>query len=168
QRANALSPLPRQYVGRILRARADQHTVRFYDGAVLVKTHPRAPAGGRATDAIDFPAERTWYALRDVHALERQARSYGDAVGRFAAALLDNPLPGTPLRRVQPLPGRGRGSGAARGEETCATASAAEMLAAQRLKRRLALPPPPAVAAPARVLPLARFLRPATQYALPL
>src|SRR5690349_14803739 len=62
QVAKALYSLPRQYAGRILRARADQHTVRFYDGAVLVKTHPRAPAGGRATDAIDFPTGRTWYA----------------------------------------------------------------------------------------------------------
>src|SRR5437762_9372732 len=63
QVAKALYSLPRQYVGRTLRARADQQIVRFYDGAVLVKTHPRVPAGGRATDAIDFPAERTWYAL---------------------------------------------------------------------------------------------------------
>src|SRR5262249_35666893 len=42
QVAKALYSLPRQYVGRTLRARADQHTVRLYDGAVLVKAHPRA------------------------------------------------------------------------------------------------------------------------------
>jgi hypothetical protein len=135
---------------------------------VLVKTHPRAPAGGRLTDALDFPAERTWYALRDVHALERQARSYGDAVGRFAAGLLDNPLPWTRMRRVYALLGLVRRYGAARVDETCAVALAAEMLDVQRLKRMLALAPPPTVAVPARVLPLARFLRPATQYALPL
>ena len=169
QVAKALYSLPRQYVGRTLRARADQQTVRFYDGAVLVKTHPRAPAGGRATDAIDFPAERTWYALRDVHALERQARSYGDAVGHFAAALLDNPLPWTRMRRVYALLGLVQRYGAARVDETCATALAAEMLDVQRLKRMLALAQPaPDGATPARVLPLARFLRPATQYALPL
>jgi len=45
-------------VSRILSARAKQHTVRFYDDAVLVKAYPRAPVGGRATDAIDFAAER--------------------------------------------------------------------------------------------------------------
>src|SRR5262249_14805141 len=132
QGAQTLYYVPPPYVGRILRARADQHTVRFYDGAVLVKTHPRAPAGGRAPDAIDFPAERTWYALRDVHALERQARSYGDAVGRFAAALLDNPLPWTRMRRVYALLGLVRRYGAARVEETCATALAVELLDVQR------------------------------------
>ena len=169
QVAKALYSLPRQYVGRTLRARADQQTVRFYDGTVLVKAHPRAAAGGRLTDASDFPAERTWYALRDVHALERQARSYGDAIGRFAAALLDNPLPWTRMRRVYALLGLVRRYGAARVDETCTTALAAEMLDVQRLKRMLALAQPvPDGATPARVLPLARFLRPATQYALPL
>lgn len=170
QVAKALYSLPRQYVGRTLRARADQHTVRFYDGAVLIKTHPRMSAGARSTDASDFPAERTWYALRDVHALERQARSYGEAVGRFAAALLDSPLPWTRMRRVYALLGLVRRYGAARVDETCATALAAEMFDVQRLKRMLALaqPVPTAPASPARVLPLARFLRPATQYALPL
>ena len=54
QVAKALYSLPRQYVGRTLRARADQHTVRFYDGTVLVKTHPRKTAGDRSTDAIDL------------------------------------------------------------------------------------------------------------------
>jgi len=169
QVAKALYSLPRQYVGRTLRARADQHTVRFYDGALLVKTHPRTPIGGRSTDASDFPAERTWYALRDVHALERQARSYGDAIGRFAAALLDSPLPWTRMRRVYALLGLVRRYGVARVDETCATALAAEMIDVQRLKRMLTLAQPtPALAPPARVLPLARFLRPATQYALPL
>lgn len=169
QVAKALYSLPRQYVGRTLRARADPHTVRFYDGAVLIKTHPRMAAGARSTDTIDFPPERTWYALRDVHALERQARSYGDAIGRFAAALLDSPLPWTRMRRVYALLGLVRRYGAARVDDTCVTALAAEMLDVQRLKRMLALAQPPgADPASARVLPLARFLRPATQYALPL
>ena len=169
QVAKALYSLPRQYVGRTLRARADQHTVRFYDGTVLVKTHPRKTAGDRSTDAIDFPAERTWYALRDVHALERQARSYGDAVGRFAVALLDSPLPWTRMRRVYALLGLVRRYGAARVDETCAVALAAEMVDVQRLKRMLALAQPTSDApSPAPVLPLARFLRPASQYALPL
>ena len=170
QVAKALYSLPRQYVGRTLRARADPHLVRFYAGTLLVKTHPRQPSGGRSTDAIDFPAERTWYALRDVHALECQARSYGEAVGRFAVALLDSPLPWTRMRRVYALLGLVRRYGAARVDETCATALGAEMLDVQRLKRMLALAQaaPQASPSPAPVLPLARFLRPATQYALPL
>ena len=73
------------------------------------------------------------------------------------------------MRRVYALLGLVRRCGAARVDETCATALAAEMLDVQRLKRMLALAQPaPDGATPARVLPLARFLRPATQYALPL
>ena len=75
QIAKALYSLPRHFVGRTLRARADRQTVRFYDGLTLVKTHARQPPGGRSTDPTDFPAERSVYALRDVDALRRQAAS---------------------------------------------------------------------------------------------
>ena len=100
QIAKALYSVPRHFVGRTLRARADQDTVRMYDGLKLVKTHARQPPGGRSTDPTDFPAERSVYALRDVDALRRQAASYGDAVGRFADAVLEDPLLWTRMRRV--------------------------------------------------------------------
>src|SRR5574340_94519 len=164
QVAKALYSLPRHFLGRTLRARADQQTVRLYDGPMLVKTHARQPPGGRSTDPADFPAERSMYALRDVHALRQHAASHGEAVGRFAAALLDGPLPWTRMRRVYALLGLARRYGASRVNDACAIALAAEMLDVHRLKRMLALgdPSPPA-GAPARVLPLGRFLRPASQ-----
>lgn len=168
QIAKALYSVPRQFVGRTLRARTDQHTVRVYDGLTLVKTHARHPPGGRSTDPADFPAERSVYALRDVDALRRQAASHGEAVGRFAAALLDSPLPWTRMRRVYALLGLARRYGAARVNDACAIALAAEMLDVHRLKRMLALGQTLSAAAPARVIPLGRFLRPASQYALPL
>ncbi len=169
QVAKALYSLPRHFVGRTLRARADQQTVRLYDGPTLVKTHARQPPGGRATDPADFPAERSVYAWRDVGALQRQAASYGESVGRFAAAVLEGPLPWTRMRRVYALLGLARRYGAARVNDACTIALAAEMLDVHRLKRMLALGPLPAVTGTsARVIPLARFLRPATQYALPL
>ena len=169
QIARALYSLPRHFVGRTLRARADPQTVRFYDGPALVKTHPRQPPGGRSTDPADFPAERSIYAMRDVEALRRQAASYGDAVGRFAAGLLDGPLPWTRMRRVYALLGLARRYGAGRVNDACTIALAAEMCDVHRLKRMLALGPgPSSTAASARVIPLGRFLRPASQYALPL
>jgi hypothetical protein len=169
QVAKALYSLPRHFVGRTLRARADQQTVRLYDGPCLVKTHARQAPGGRSTDPADFPAERSIYAMRDVDALRRQAASYGEAVGHFAAAVLDGPLPWTRMRRVYALLGLARRYGAARVNDACAIALAAEMLDIHRLKRMLALgQAPTAGGAPARVIPLGRFLRPASQYALPL
>jgi transposase len=169
QVAKALYSLPYAYVRHTLTARADAQTVRFYDRHVLVKTHPRQPPGGRSIDPQDYPAERSVYALRDVHTLQRQATSSGEAIGRFAAAVLDSPLPWTRMRRVYALLGLTRKYGAARVNDACAIALVAEMLDIHRLKRMLELgqAPTPA-AAPARVIPLARFLRPASQYALPL
>jgi len=63
QVARALYSLSRQFVGRRLVARADSATVRFFQGLVLVKTHPRVPPGHRSTDPHDFPAEKS--ATRD-------------------------------------------------------------------------------------------------------
>ena len=169
QVAKALYSLPRLYVGHTLSARADQQTVRFYDRSVFVKTHPRQPPGGRSIDPHDYPAERTVYALRDVLTLQRQAASYGEAVGRFAAAMLDSPLPWTRMRRVYALLGLVRRYGAPRVNDACTIALAAEMLDVHRLRRMLELGQvPPVASPPARVIPLARFLRPASQYALPL
>jgi len=69
---------------------------------------------------------------------------------------------------VYALLGLTRKYGAARVIDACAIALAADMLDVHRLKRMLELGQPAAAAAPARVIPLARFLRPASQYALPL
>ncbi len=169
QVAKALYSLQHPYVGHTLTARADQQTVRFYDRHVLIKTHPRQPPGGRSIDPSDYPAERSVYALRDIHTLQRQAASYGEAIGHYAAALLDSPLPWTRMRRVYALLGLARRYGSGRVNDVCVIALAAEMLDIHRLRRMLELGQAAApAAAPARVLPLARFLRPASQYALPL
>ena len=70
-----------------------------------------------------------------------------------------------PAPRVPRTPFR---YGAVRVTEVCAVALTADMLDVHRLKRMLeqGVVAPPAT--PARVIPLARYLRPATQYALPL
>ena len=66
QVAKALYSLPTRLIGKTLRARADRHLVCFYNGAILVKTHPRQPPGGKSIDRSDFPEHKTPYALRDV------------------------------------------------------------------------------------------------------
>lgn len=164
----ALYSLPTRLIGRTLRARADRTTVRFYDGALLVKTHPRVARGQRSTDPNDFPEHKRAYAHRDLVFLRGKAADFGDAVGRFAAALLDDPLPWTRMRRVYALLGLARKYGAARIDQTCRIALDADMLDVYRLRRMLerasvstAVTPDPATTAPA-----ARFLRPKQQYAL--
>jgi len=142
--------------------------VRFYHGAELIKTHPRQCPGGRATDPSDFPEEKSAYARRDVAFLERQAARHGDAIGRLAHALLEGPLPWTRMRRVYALIGLAKRYGDDRVEVACVTALAAGMLDVRRLERMLQQATPLATPpASARVIPIARHLRPTSQYALP-
>ena len=86
-------------------------------------------------------------------------------MGRYAAALLDDPLPWTRMRRVYALLGLARKYGAQRIEEACHIALAADMLDVHRLRRMLELVPA-VPTTPAAVAPMARFLRPSQQYAL--
>ena len=160
--------LPHPYVGQVLTARADTHTVRFYVRGLVVKTHPRRPPGGQSIDPHDYPAERSVYALRNVTALQQQADQASAVIGRFAAALLDSPLPWTRMRRVYALLGLVRRYGPTRVTAVCTVALEADMLDVHRLRRMLEhglTTPPPAT--PTRPLPRARYLRPAHQYALP-
>jgi transposase len=174
QVAKALYSVPSHLglIGKKLRARADSQLVRIYFGTELVKTHVRQPPGGHSTDPNDYPREKSAYAMRDVDFLQREATRHGAAIGRFAAALLAGPLPWTKMRRVYALLGMTKRYGDARLEEACALALAAEMVDVHRLERmvKLGLPknpvPPPQPAS--NVIPLARFLRPPSQYALPL
>lgn len=168
QVAKALYSLPTKFVGNDLEARADSVTVRFYQGSTLVKTHPRMLPGQRSTDPNDFPKEKTAYALRDVAFLARQARSHGEAVGRYASALLEGKLPWTRMRQVYALLSLARRYGDARLDAACQTALDADMVDVRRLRRLLELAPPTPEPNRNKVVPIARYLRPATQYRLPL
>src|SRR5690606_16896579 len=126
------------------------------------------PPGGQSIDASDYPVERSVYAMRNVDALRRQAEATSEAIGRYAAALLDSPLPWTRMRRVYALLGLVRRYGAARVTEVCTIALGVDMLDIHRLRRMLEQGvTSPAPAPPARVIPGGRYLRPAAQYRLP-
>ena len=168
QVCKGLYSLPTLYIGKTLRARADRSTVRFYSGGQLVKTHPRVPPGKRSVDRNDFPADKAAYAFRDVEFLARKAQSHGEAVGAFARALLGGELPWTRMRRVYHLLGLARRYGSERLNAACETALAAEMLDVRRLAKMLEIAAPAAPLPSAKVIPIARYLRPTTQYALPL
>jgi transposase len=170
QVAYALYSLPERFRGKKLRARADRQTVRFYDNAVLVKTHPRQPKGGRSTDPNDFPLHKRAYAHRDIAFLIRQAEIHGPSVGRLATILLDDPLPWTRMRRVYALLGLARKYGAHRTDEACAAALAVEMHDIRRLQRMLeaarSVPADSSSTSRGTLIQIARYLRPKEQYAL--
>jgi hypothetical protein len=166
QVAKAIYSLPTRFIGKKLRARADSHLVRFYDAGVLVKTHPRQRPGGRSTDESDFPPEKAACARRDVAFLVRQAQGHGEAVGRFAAALLEGPLPWTRMRRVYALLGLARRYGDHRLDVACQNALTHDMLDVRRLERMIALAAELQPSAPAKILPIGQFLRPTSHFAL--
>jgi hypothetical protein len=156
----ALYSLPAPYRRRKLRARADTHLVRFYDGPRLVRTHPRQPRGGRITAQEDLPPEQAIYALRDTPALLAHAQAEGAAIGAFAAALLDDPRPWARMRHVYALLGLVRRLGAARVDAACAQANTVDLRDITRLRRMLEQPTGPLPPPDTRVLPRPRFLRP--------
>lgn len=165
----ALYSLPRHFRGQRLRARADSHTVRFYQGLRVVKVHPRVAPGERHTDETDFPPEKAACAARDTAFFARKASEHGEEIGRFAQKLLEGPLPWTRMRRVYALLGFARRYGAERTNHACKAAIEADMIDIYRLKKLLETALPGTTSAgPARVIPIARYLRPATQYALPI
>ena len=118
--------------------RADSQLVRVWHRGVLVKAHPRARPGGRVTDPADLPAGTAAYALRDIGYLQRLADDAGPAIGAYAAALLDHPLPWTRMRQVYALLGLVRKWGPGRVDAACARALEAEAVSVPLIGRMLA------------------------------
>jgi hypothetical protein len=124
--AKALCSVPGNLIGTRVEVRADRQLVRVFSHGQLVKVHPRQPAGHRSTDADDLPSERTIYAMRDLDKLARIAAGHGPAVGEYAAALLDVPLPWTRMRQVYALLGLVKKWGPDRVNAACERALDAE------------------------------------------
>jgi transposase len=120
--AKALYSVPGNLIGQRVEVRADRSLVRIFARGQLVKVHPRQAAGRRVTDPDDLPAERTVYAMRDLDRLRRMAAGHGPAIGTYAVALLDTPLPWTRMRQVYALLGLVKKWGSDRVETACASA----------------------------------------------
>jgi transposase len=133
----ALYSVPHHLIGRHLRARRDSVTVKLYLGGELVKVHPRKAPGQRSTDVADFPKGKEIYATRDVERLQKMAADLGASVGRYAAAILDTPLPWTKMRQVYRLLGLAKKWGPGRLDAACARALEAEAVDVNLVSRML-------------------------------
>lgn len=145
---------------------ADKQLVRFYDRKALVKTLPRAAPGGRSFDEHDIPEEKRAYALRDGAFLAQQARAHSAQIGDYAERLLEGRAPWTRLRRVAALLSLVRRFGIERVNTQCVRALDADMVDVDRLRRMIEQPKATDGEPRARIIPIARFLRPASTYAL--
>ncbi len=133
----ALYSAPHHLIGQRVKARRDSMSVKLYSRGELVKVHPRKAPGQRSTDAADYPSGKEIYATRDLDQLRRQAAGHGEAVGAYAAALLDNPLPWTKMRQVYRLLSLVKKWGAGRVNTACQRALDAEAVDVNLIARML-------------------------------
>ena len=133
----ALYSAPHHLIGRHLTARRDSTTVKLYFRGELVKVHPRQAPGRRHTDPADFPTGKEIYATRDLDRLQRMATEAGDAIGVYATALLDTPLPWTKMRQVYRLLGLVKKWGAPRVDQACRRGLDAEAIDVNLVSRML-------------------------------
>lgn len=164
--AKALYSVPGDLIGQRVEVRADRALVRVSHRGALVKVHPRTGPGGRITDPADLPAERSTYAMRDLDRLTRMATDAGPAVGAYAAAVLDHPLPWTRMRQVYALLGLVKRWGHERVDTACARALEAEAVSVGLIGRMLERATESAPAQPAAPASRSgRFARDPAQFA---
>jgi hypothetical protein len=77
------------------------------------------------------------YALRDLNALQRMAAKEGPAIGAYAAAVLDHPLPWTKMRQVYALLGLVKRWGPGPVEAACGRALEAEAVSVALIGRMI-------------------------------
>ncbi len=163
----ALYSVPERYKGQRMDVRGDRQLVRIYAGAVLVKTHPRQPPGGRSTDYDDYPAHRRPYALRAPEDCIRRGQDQGPAIGRFLTALLAGEFPWAKLRQAYKCLRLVERYGAERVNAACERAVSYGLLNVFRVERMLQLElehqPVDTPASPAEPPP-GRFARPGASF----
>jgi transposase len=126
--ARSLYSIPGTLIGARVEVRADRTLVRVFHRGQLIKVHPRQQPGHRSTDPADLPSHKAVYAMRDLDRLRAMAAEHGPAIGAYASALLDIPLPWTKMRQVYALLGLVKKWGPARVETACASALAHEQV----------------------------------------
>jgi transposase len=131
---NAFYSVPYGLIGQQVTVRADGTLVKIYHRGQVVRTHPQQPAGGRASDPADFPPDTDVYARRDVDKLARMAAARGEAIGIYAARILDTPLPWTRMRAVYALIGLARTYGSEPVEQACAAALELDVISVAKIK----------------------------------
>lgn len=135
--AKALYSIPGNLLGKNVQVRADRNLVRVFHRGQLIKVHPRQRPGHRSTDPADLPSEQTTYALRDIAHLQRLAAGHGEAIGAYAAAVLDTPLPWTKMRQVYALLGLVKKWGPDKVDAACKRALDAEAINVALIGRML-------------------------------
>ena len=123
----AIYSVPYDLVGRTLRARRDSTTREVLPaGRAGQAPSPQSPGGSARTDPADMPPGKEIYATRDVERLKRMAAAHGDAIGTYAAAILDTRCRGPRCARSTGCSAWSRSGGPSGVEQACRRALDAE------------------------------------------
>ena len=131
---NAFYSVPYGLTGQQVSVRADGTLVKIYHRSQVIRTHPQQPAGGRVSDSADFPPDTDVYARRDLDKLAKMAAARGEAIGIYAARILDIPLPWTKMRAVYTLIGLCRTYGNEPVEQACAAALELDVISVAKIR----------------------------------
>jgi hypothetical protein len=131
---NAFYSVPYRLAGQQVTVRADGTLVKIYHRGQVIRTHPQQPPGGRSSDPADFPPGTDIYARRDVDKLAGMAAARGQAIGIYAARILDTPLPWTRMRAVCTLIGLCRTYGNDPVEQACAAALELDVISVPKVR----------------------------------
>ena len=167
QVGRALYSIPEHLRGQTVSVRADGELVKAFHRGKLVKTHPRQPAGGRATDPGDLPADKTGYAMRDLTRLITTAAGHGTEIGIYAERLLDHHLPWTRMRQVYRLLGLVKRYGSRPVDTACGRALELDVVSVSKIAAMLHKATENTPVEPARAatgLAAARFARDPGEY----
>jgi transposase len=168
--ARSLYSVPGALIGARVEVRVDRSLVRISHRGQQVKVHPRQEPGRRSTDPDDLPEHKTVYAMRDLDRLRAMAAEHGPAIGAYASALLDIPLPWTKMRQVYALLGLVKKWGPVRVEAACVSALEHETvnvgLIGRMLERGTEANPMPAAPAPPGTVITGRFARDTGHFAV--
>lgn len=115
----ALYSAPTAYLRNTVSVRGDSRLVRIYHNEQLIKTHPKMAKGKRSTDYVDYPPEKSAYAMRDCAYYIRKGGENGEAQGRFMEALFAGEFPWSRIREAQKLIRLRERYGASRVEAAC-------------------------------------------------
>jgi hypothetical protein len=131
---SAFYSVPWRLAGQQVSVRADGMLVKIYHRSQVIRTHPQQPPGGRVSDPADFPPDTDVYARRDVDKLAKMAAARGEAIGIYAARVLDIPLPWTKMRAVYTLIGLARTYGNDAVEQACAAALELDVISVAKIR----------------------------------
>jgi transposase len=131
---NAFYSVPYRLAGQQVTVRADGTLVKIYHRGQVIRTHPQQPPGGRSADPADYPPGTDIYARRDAGKLAKMAAARGEAIGTYAARILDTPLPWTRMRAVYALIGLCRTYGNDPVEQACAAALELDVISVAKIK----------------------------------